>query len=468
MNIQFLGAAGQVTGSMTLINYGGKKILVDCGQFQGTPLEEAKNYDALPFVSSEIDCVLLTHAHIDHSGRIPLLVKRGFSGKIFCTPPTSHLVEILLKDSGKIHETEAAWENKKRERAGLDPIDPLFTEDDAIESFQYLYPQAYHAPLEIFKGLTFTFMRAGHLLGSSILKIDYRDSDVSENKTLVFSGDLGNGTNLLELPPETINQADHLVVESTYGGRLHTGIETRADMLAEILVKATERGGTVLIPSFAVGRTQEIIFELNQYIQNPISPLRDKLSRIPIYIDSPLALEATKIYEKHIPDMGDAVTQFSGSPFSMENLNLVTSVEGSIALNKSAEPKVIVSASGMCEAGRITHHLKHNLWRASTHVIFIGYQAEGTLGRQLLDGVKEVKVLDTPLVVKATLHDLHGFSGHADEDHLLAWVSNINGLKNIFVNHGEDVSRDGFSHKLSAMKPSAQIHLPVIGDAYEL
>ena len=468
MNIQFLGAAGQVTGSMTLINFAGKKLLVDCGQFQGTPMEEEKNYEALPFIASEIDYVILTHAHIDHSGRIPLLVKRGFSGKVFCTPPTSHLVEILLKDSGKIHETEAVWENKKRERAGLDPVEPLFTEEDAIESFQYLYPQPYHKPFEIVKGLSFTFLRAGHLLGSSILKIDYQDQGHSDTQTLVFSGDLGNGTNLLELPPETLSQADHLVVESTYGGRQHTGIETRADMLAQILVKATERGGTVLIPSFAVGRTQEIIFELNQYIQNPISPLRNQLSRIPIYIDSPLALEATKIYEKHVPDMGVAVTEFTGSPFSMENLKLVTSVEGSIALNRSAEPKVIISASGMCEAGRITHHLKHNLWRASTHVIFIGYQAEGTLGRLLLDGAQEVKVLDTTLIVKATLHDLHGFSGHADEEHLLAWTNSINGLKNIFVNHGEDMSRESFSHKLRTMKPEATVHLPIIGDAFEL
>lgn len=465
MLIQFLGAAGQVTGSMTLLSHEGKKILIDCGQFQGTPREEALNFSEFPISLTEVDSIILTHAHIDHSGRIPLMVKRGFSGKIFCTPPTSHLAEILLRDSGKIHETEAAWENKKRERAGLDLIEPLFTEDDAIFSFQYLYPIHYHVEHKLTDHMSFKFIRAGHLLGSSSLVISYHDNGA--DKTLVFSGDLGNGTNLLELPPETPEMADTLVIESTYGGRKHDTIEKRADNLVDAILKTIEKGGTALIPSFAVGRTQEIIFELNHFIETHNDVRTQKLVNIPIYIDSPLALEATKIYESHIEFMGETVKKFNKAPFKMTNLHLVTSVEGSVALNHDKTPKVIISASGMCEAGRITHHLKHNLWRSNTSVIFIGYQAEGTLGRKLLDGEKTVNILDTEIKVNATIYDLHGFSGHADETHLMAWLSQIKPPKQIFINHGETESRMALADAIKAVRETS-IHMPDIGETYTL
>ena len=465
MKLQFLGAAGQVTGSMTLIHFENLKILIDSGQFQGTPKEESLNFEELPFLAKEIDYIILTHAHIDHSGRIPLLVKRGFKGKIFCTQPTSHLAEILLKDSGKIHETEAAWENKKRERAGLDLIKPLFTEDEAVESFQYLYPLPYHMPHQLNPHFSFTFIRAGHLLGSSSLILTYKQDD--QTMTLAFSGDLGNGTNLLELPPETVNFADAIVVESTYGGRLHTDIATRAEKLVDIILDATSHNGTVLIPSFAVGRTQEIIFELNNFIKQHPDERGARLKNIPIYIDSPLALEATKIYESHISFMSPAVQNFSGAPFKMDNLHLITSIEGSVGLNHNPHPKVIIAASGMCEAGRITHHLKHNLWRTNTHLVFIGYQAEGTIGRQILDGTKSVKILDVDVTVGAKLHDLHGFSGHADESHLLSWISSVKGLKHIFVNHGEESSRDALAEKIKDFE-KAELHLPELGETYTI
>lgn len=465
MRIQFLGAAGQVTGSMTLIMFEDLKILVDSGQFQGLPSEEALNFSELPFSVREIDCILLTHAHIDHSGRIPLLVKRGFSGKIFCTPPTSHLAEILLKDSGKIHETEATWENKKRQRAGLDKIEPLFTEDDAVESFQYLYPIPYEMDHHLTDHFGFKFVRAGHLLGSSSLIITFYKNGTY--KKLVFSGDLGNSTSLLELPPTAIDAADYLVVESTYGNRQHENIERRTDQLVEILIEATSKGGTVLIPSFAVGRTQEIIFELNYFIKTHQDQRTLILKDIPIYIDSPLALEATKIYESHIDYMSEAVNAFSNSPFKMPNLHLVSSIEGSIALNHTATPKVIISASGMCEAGRITHHLKHNLWRHNTHVIFIGYQAEGTLGRKIIDGERMVRILDSDVMVNAKIHDLHGFSGHADEMHLIDWIRPINGLKQVFVNHGEPLSRLSLSKRISEFS-TAQVHLPEMGELFTI
>ena len=465
MTIQFLGAAGQVTGSMTLLEFKGKKILIDCGQFQGTPDEEALNFSTLPFKIEEIDSILLTHAHIDHSGRVPLLVKKGFNGKIFCTPPTSHLTEILLKDAGKIHETESDWENKKRQRAGLPPVKPLYTEDDAIEAIQYLYPLSYHKSYSLFEGVQFEYARAGHLLGSSILILNYIEADT--NKTLVFSGDLGNGTNLLEMPPEVIDQANILVVESTYGDRLHEAIEFRADQLVDIVIEATSKGGNVLIPSFAVGRTQEIIFELNHYIATHQNQKSLLLKDIPIFVDSPLALEATKIYESHLSDMSKLIQDYETPPFKMPNLHWVTSIEASIALNHNPTPKVIISASGMCEAGRITHHLKHNLWRPNTHIVFIGYQAEGTLGRKILNGEKLLRILDADVRVNATIHDLHGFSGHADEDHLLDWIRPINGLEQIFINHGETSSRNSLADEINQIHP-VPIHLPIIGDVFNI
>jgi len=465
MTIQFLGAAGQVTGSMTLLEYNGKKILIDCGQFQGTPDEEALNFSMFPFEIGEIDNILLTHAHIDHSGRVPLLVKKGFNGKIFCTPPTSHLVEILLKDAGKIHMSDAVWENKKRERAGLDPVKPLYSEEDAIEALQYLYPIAYHKSYTLYEGLRFQYVRAGHLLGSSTLILYYVESGIE--KTIVFSGDLGNSSSLLEMPPEVIDHANTLIVESTYGDRLHEDIATRADRLVDILIEATSKGGNVLIPSFAVGRTQEIIFELNHFIATHEDQRALILKEIPIFVDSPMAVEATKIYENHIPDMSECVQNFESPPFKMPNLHLVTSIEASIALNHNPMPKVIISASGMCEAGRITHHLKHNLWRANTHVVFIGYQAEGTLGRKILNGEKTLRILDADVRVNATIHDLHGFSGHADEAHLLDWIRPIKGLEQIFVNHGEASSRNTLADEILKIHATT-IHLPMIGDIFKL
>ena len=465
MTIQFLGAAGQVTGSMTLLEYNGKKILIDCGQFQGTADEEALNFSTLPFEIGEIDSILLTHAHIDHSGRVPLLVKKGFNGKIFCTPPTSHLAEILLKDAGKIHETESVWENKKRQRAGLPSVKPLYSEDDAIDAIQYLYPIPYHKSYTLFEGLRFEYVRAGHLLGSSSLILNYEEAGMV--KKLVFSGDLGNGTNLLEMPPEVIEQANILIIESTYGDRLHEDIELRADRLVDILIEAASKGGNVLIPSFAVGRTQEIIFELNHYIATHQDQKSLILKDIPIFVDSPLALEATKIYESHISDMSVLVQNYETPPFKMPNLHLVTSIEGSIALNHNKMPKVIISASGMCEAGRITHHLKHNLWRTNTHVVFIGYQAEGTLGRKILNGEKLLRILDVDVRVNATIHDLHGFSGHADEGHLLNWIRPIKGLEQIFINHGESSSRNCLADEINKIHP-VPIHLPGIGEIFKL
>ena len=463
MDITFLGAAGHVTGSMYLIKTENKQFLIDCGQFQGTIFEEQLNYKELSFNPKDIDFILLTHAHVDHSGRIPLLVKQGFCGKIFCTYPTMYLVDILLRDSGKIHEAETAWENKKRQRAGLDKVNPLFTEEDAIEAIQYLYPLEYKQNFQIETGFCFEFVNAGHLLGSSsiILKVQIN----SVEKTIVFSGDLGNSTNFLQENPELIESANYLIVESTYGNKIHQDIETRTDRLVDIIIEAYQEGGTVIIPSFAVGRTQEIIFELNHYIRTKNTENAMLLDSIPVYVDSPLALDATSIYSKSSKYLSELIKSYGESPFTLKNLHLINSSEESIALNRDTSPKVIISASGMCEAGRIKHHLKHNLWRPNTHVIFIGYQAEDTLGRAIKDGQKMVRILDEDIAIKAKIHSLSGFSGHADLNHLLEWVKPINGIEKIFITHGENEASKFFKERLSEIK-DAELIIPKLNDTF--
>lgn len=448
MHIQFLGAAEHVTGSMYYIESNSKKFLVDCGQFQGNIDETALNAFYKELDPRTIDFVILTHAHIDHSGRLPLLVKQGFKGKIFCTYPTMQLAEILLRDSGKIHEVENEWENKKRKRAGLEPIEPLYTEEDAIETIQFFYPLEYGKQMILGNDMSFEYKNAGHLLGSSIAVIDFTQE--GQDKTIVFSGDLGNGTSFLEEKPESIEKANYLVVESTYANRSHVGIPDRGENLVSIILKAYAENGTVLIPSFAVGRTQEILFEINHYIRTHDNEQSKLLNQIPIYLDSPLALDATGIYSKHSAYMSELIQTYGESPFRLKNLHIINHVEDSIALNFNTSSKVIISASGMCEAGRIKHHLKHNLWKPNTHVIFVGYQGEETLGRAILTGTKTVRIMDQEIAVKAKIHEVTGFSGHADESQLTRWVTEIEGLEKVFVTHGEVESSHYFADKLKS------------------
>lgn len=464
MTLTFLGAAGTVTGSMTVLETDGMKILVDCGLFQGEPHEELLNAASFDIAPSEIHCVILTHAHIDHSGRIPLLVQQGFSGKIYCTAPTAHLSEIMLKDSGKIQEAEAAWENKRRLRAGLEPIDPLYTVDDALNALAFLYPVALHTKIDLSAHTSFELISSGHLLGAASVVLTTRVDGVK--KTIAFSGDVGNDTGLLEAPAETVPHADVAIVESTYGNRKHTGIERRAEELVDLILASTDAGGTVIIPAFAVGRTQELIFEINHFIATHSDDRVQRLKDIPFYLDSPMALDATELYKDHLKYMEGIVTTYTGNPFSMPNLHLVETTEGSIALNALKVPKVIISASGMCEGGRIRHHLKHNLWKRDTAVIFIGYQAEGTLGRALMDGAKRVQILDADVAVNASIHVIHGFSGHADSDHLKAWVQAIDGLSTVFLNHGEADARSAFAEALHASDAGYTVMIPEINTPY--
>ncbi len=436
MKIKFLGAAKLVTGSNYYIETENIRFIIDCGLFQGTLIEENLNYSDFEFDPNTLDFMILSHAHIDHSGRIPLLVKQGFKGKIYTTHATRDLAEILLQDSGKIHEADTSWENKKRQRAGLDLVDPLYTADDAITAAQYFNPIYYDKKIIVNEWITLRLSNAGHLLGSSIVEMWITENE--KTSKVVFSGDLGMHDIPMLNPPTEIKSADYLIVESTYGNRVHKDIKTRINKLLKIIVDTAKLGGTTIIPSFAVGRTQEIIFELLEYIDD--SHLKEEFLKIPIYADSPLAIEATGIFIKNADILNIKVKNYldeGKNPLKLPNLHLVKNMNDSIRLNSSEHPKVIISASGMCDAGRIKHHLKHYLWKDTTSIIFVGYQAEGTLGRKIKEGEEMVNILDSDIKVAAHIFTVEGFSGHADQRDLLAWVSNFDGLKKTFIVHGE-------------------------------
>lgn len=440
MKIHFYGAAEIVTGSNYLITTDKHKILIDCGMFQGSEELEKLNYNDFEYNPSEIDFVLLSHAHIDHSGRIPKLVKEGFKGKIVCTKSTYDLCKIMLLDSGHIQESDTKWLNRKRLRAGKAPIKPLYTVEDANISLNYFDPVLYNQKIDLDENIQVRFRDAGHLLGSSIIELWVTE----KNKTvkIVFSGDLGMKNKPILRDPELIEEADYLIIESTYGDRLHESVSERTNKLIEIIDKTVTRGGTVIIPSFAVGRTQELIYELNDYYEN--LDVLETYKKIPIYIDSPMAVSATQVFKENPYCFDDETKELilSGdNPFEFENLHFVNGQKESMRLNEYSYPKVIISASGMCTAGRIRHHLKHNLWKKENSVIFVGYQAEGTLGRMLKDGVKKVKILGEEIRVLAEIYSIEGFSGHADQKGLMDWLKGFKKFpKKVFVVHGEEES----------------------------
>ena len=391
MQLSFLGAAQLVTGSNYLITTKNHNILIDCGMFQGSKETEKMNFREFPYDPKSIDILILTHAHIDHSGRIPKLVKEGFRGRILSTKATFDLCGIMLLDSAKIQESDAEWDNRKRQRAGETMIEPLYTSEDAEQSLKYFEPYLYNQRVDINGEISIRFRDAGHILGSSILELWITE----ENKTtkLVFSGDLGMPNRPIIKDPEYVEEADYLIMESTYGDTFHPPLKESAKQMIDIINKTALRGGTVLIPSFAVGRTQELIYELNEYYE--YSDVEEYM-KVPIYIDSPMAVDATEVFQKNSGSFDQATQDLilSGdNPFAFSNLHYIKSQEESMALNKSDYPKVIISASGMATAGRIRHHLKHNLWNPKNSLIFVGYQAEGTLGRLLLDGIKKVKLM---------------------------------------------------------------------------
>ncbi len=447
MKIQFCGAASGVTGSCHLITTEHHKVLLDCGQFQGGKAMEAMNYEPFPFNPAEIDYLILSHAHIDHCGRIPLLVKRGFKGDIYCTDATADLLDVMLKDSGYIHEKEAEWKNRKAERAGKPKVEPLYTFNDAIESLKYVKPVLYDQLVELDDEVKIVFNDAGHILGSAITEIWITENE--KTSKIVYSGDLGVTERPILRNPTIIKRADYVIMESTYGNRLHPENSTSVNQLIEIVLKTVRRGGTVVIPSFAVGRTQELIYEFNRFYEEN-SQYKKALESLTVYVDSPMATTATEVFRKNAQVFDEETKAYilnGDNPLDFKNLKFTRTSDESRMLNMDRHPKVIISASGMCEAGRIRHHLKHNLWDSRSSVIFVGYQAEGSLGRMLVDGVKDVTLFGEEIHVEAEIHNLEGFSGHADRNGLLSWLGGFKEKPSeIFLVHGEAESK----HDLAA------------------
>lgn len=438
MKIQFLGAAEGVTGSCYYIQTEDTTFLVDCGQFQGHKTEQKKNEVPFPFDPKSLDFIILTHGHIDHSGRVPKLVQLGFSGRIFMTRGTASLSELLLKDSAKIHEYETEHDNEKRKKAGLDAIEPYYTLNDAIDTLQYFNPVPYDTPVK-HKNIALTFINAGHLLGSAHVHLTI------EGKTFLFSGDIGSQHSQILVPPKPAVSADYIIMETTYGDRNHVDMDERFQNLYTIIKETVAQKGTVIIPAFSVGRTQDIIYGLNTLAKD------ENFKNIPFYVDSPMAIHATEIFTKDTEGMKPNLIkdlEAGQHPFDMVNLKFVDDAKSSYMLNFSKDPKVLISASGMCDAGRILHHLKAYLEKQKTNVIFVGYQSEESLGRQIQNLVTPLKIADAEVDNKAQIHSLHGFSGHADQSELITWLSEIKSPKKIFLVHGESNGLDAMRAKI--------------------
>ncbi len=452
MNITFFGAARTVTGSCAMVECAGKRILVDCGLPQGN--DEKKLGMELPFNAEHIDYVLITHAHIDHSGRIPLLVKNGFKGRILCTAATLDLCSIMLVDSGHIQEMEVEWLNRKRRRAGKTEVEPLYSIADARKALEFFEGYSYGEKQRIANGIEVEFVDAGHLLGSSSIQLWLTEG--AEKRHLVFSGDIGNLDQPIINDPSCLTDADFVIVESTYGDRVHPqpehktqviSTEERSAELASIIRETFNRGGNVIIPSFAVGRTQEILYLLRVIITHHLIP---EMTEIPVFLDSPLAIEATKVYSRNIEGYFDEeameLVKKGVNPLSFPSLTTTVTADESRELNARKGSAVIISASGMCEAGRIKHHLKHNLWRPESTIVFCGYQAGGTLGRSILDGAGRVTLFGEQIDVRAEIRRLEGISAHADQSGLMRWLGCFgNRPQQIFVVHGEERVAEWFA-----------------------
>lgn len=446
MKLTFLGAAREVTGSRYFLEACGKNILVDYGMEQGANIFENT---PLPVAASAVDYVFLTHAHIDHSGWLPLLYKLGFRGKIFTTQATADLCEIMLKDSAHIQEMETEWKNRKAMRSGGAQEEPLYSVAQAEETVKLIVPCLYDQAVEVTQGITIKLVDVGHLLGSASILVTVTED--GKTQSIAFSGDIGNKNQPLLRDPEYITAADYVVMESTYGDRSHGPVPDYVGDLVQILHDTFARGGNVVIPSFAVGRTQELLYFLRKIKQDG---LVQSLPNFPVYVDSPLAVEATNIFNEHMYDCMDAETlalvKQGINPIMFEDLHVSVTADESKAINEDPTPKVILSASGMCDAGRIRHHLKHNLWRPESTVLFVGYQGEGTLGRLLIDGEKKVKLFGETITVEAQILKLGGISGHADQDGLLAWIGSFQGeIRHVFVTHGENSVAEGFAKRLT-------------------
>lgn len=444
MKMIFIGATHEVTGSCTYLEVCGKRILVDFGMEQGRDTYENVK---IPCTPGQIDYVLLTHAHIDHSGLLPLLFAGGFAGEIHATEATASLCEIMLRDSAHIQEFEAEWRNRKAMRNGGDPYVPLYTMDEALGALKLFVPHRYQEKFTLFPGMDVRFIDAGHLLGSASIELWLTENEVQ--KKLIFSGDIGNLNQPLIRDPQVPQEADYVIMESTYGNRLHEKPKGYLPGLVNVLWETFSRGGSLIIPSFAVGRTQEMLYYFKQIKDQKLLPeFRD----FPIYMDSPLAIEATDIFMRNKESCFDeealSYVQRGENPIGVSGLIPAVTSEASKAINADKRPKVILSASGMCDAGRIKHHLKHNLWKPENTILFVGYQAEGSLGRKIVEGAHYVTLFGENVQVKAQIVQLQGMSGHADQKGLMSWISAIHGVQKVFVIHGAAESADCLRDKI--------------------
>lgn len=466
MKVTFIGADHEVTGSCSLLQIKDKNILVDYGMEQGVNIYENV---PLPVPPAQIDYIFLTHAHIDHSGNLPLIYKKGFKGVIYATKETCNLCDIMLKDSAHIQEMDAQYKSRKAARAGLPPVLPPYDLSDAEGVLKLMRPCDYAKEMRIDENITIRFTDMGHLLGSSAVEIWLTED--GEERKIVFSGDVGNKNQPIICDPKTVEEADYLVIESTYGDRLHERPQGKptVNILADVIQRALDAGGNVVIPSFAVGRTQELLYFIREIKNSGMVTGHDNF---PVYVDSPLAYEATSIFMQCdiacLDDETKAVMASGENPLVFPGLHVCTSTEDSMRLNTDYTPKVIISSSGMCEAGRIRHHLKYNLWKSNNIILFAGYQAQGTLGRSLVEGVKKVKLFGDEIAVNAKIELLPCISGHADKDGLLEWLGKFTKMpKQIFVNHGDDTVCDTFANTIKE-KYNVDAFAPYSGTSYDL
>ncbi|QSX08899.1 MBL fold metallo-hydrolase [Alkalibacter rhizosphaerae] len=466
MKISFYGAAQMVTGSCFLCETEKKRFLVDCGMFQGGKQLDELNYQPFPFNPQDLDFMLLTHAHIDHSGRIPKLVKEGFKGKIYTNTATEELCGIMLEDSGFIQEMEAEWKNKKRVRKGLEEIEPMYTVQDALQALKNFEGVNYGETVVIDEGLKVRLINSGHMLGSAFVEISVLEEE--KWNVYLFTGDLGSNNMPILKDPAVLERVDYLVVESTYGNRTHGEKKDNGVDLLEIIKRSARMGGNVVIPSFAVGRTQEVLYDINEYKENG---LLGEFENIPVYVDSPLAIKATEIFRRNCKLFDKEATSKiakGDDPLLFENLHFTLTSDESKAINEDQKSKIIISASGMCEAGRIKHHLKHNLWRKESSVVFVGYQAPGTLGHRIKSGNEKVRVFGEEIAVKSGIYSVEGFSSHGDMDDIVSWIEGNKEIpRKIVLVHGEE---DSIYHLQGVLSNRFRIDVlvPAMGDTIEL
>jgi metallo-beta-lactamase family protein len=464
MRIQFFGATRTTTGSMYLLECNQSRLLLECGLFQGKRAETIERNRNFPFDPATIDAVVLSHAHIDHCGNLPNLCQQGFAGNIFSTFATRDLAGIMLEDSAQIQVDDAAFVSKKRAKKGLPPVEPLYQPKDAARALTQFIAINYDRPIRVARGLQLTFRDAGHILGSAQVVLDIEENE--RKYRYLFSGDVGRGNDEILRDPVPVENVDYLQIESTYGNRLHKPKANAKDEVQRLVCETLEKDGKVIIPAFSVGRTQDIVYVFNQLTEEK------KLPRVPIYVDSPLSVNATEVYRLHQECFNDSVLQFireKTNPFGMENLTYIRQAAHSIKLNDLKEPAVIISASGMCEAGRIRHHLKNHVGNPANLVLFIGYCAENTLGAQILAGRNPVNIFGEPHPVRARVASIDSFSGHADKEELKRYVEALSGeVKKISVIHGEESQALAFAGTLREIRPKAQVVVPEYRQTLEI